>query len=236
MKEVMEVLFDVTYLITVIAMGVMMLRGAEGRKQIKLFGIMTLVLGFGDAFHLVPRVYALCTDGLANHYQMLGFGQFFTSITMTIFYVILYHIAKLRYKLTSKALDVTVYVLAISRILLCLCPKDEWMSMTPPEEWGIYRNIPFLILGILMIVLFYQEARKTSDTPLKWMWLAITLSFGFYIPVVLWADVVPALGALMIPKTVAYVWIVYMGISAMKSDPLPDEGTTDHFQHASAKR
>ena len=48
------------------------------------------------------------------------------------------------------------------------------------------------------------------------MWLAITLSFGFYIPVVLWADTIPAVGALMIPKTCAYVWIVVMGYREMK--------------------
>ena len=43
------------------------------------------------------------------------------------------------------------------------------------------------------------------------MWLAITLSFGFYIPVVLWSDIYPLVGTLMIPKTLAYVWIVWMG-------------------------
>jgi hypothetical protein len=39
----------------------------------------------------------------------------------------------------------------------------------------------------------------------------ITLSFLFYIPMVLFADAVPLLGMLMIPKTRAYVWIVLMG-------------------------
>ena len=43
------------------------------------------------------------------------------------------------------------------------------------------------------------------------MWLAILLSFGFYIPVVLFADQYPLLGMLMIPKTLAYVWVVFMG-------------------------
>ena len=48
------------------------------------------------------------------------------------------------------------------------------------------------------------------------MWLAITLSFAFYVPVVLWADVYPIIGTLMIPKTIAYVWVVWMGFSEMK--------------------
>ena len=35
---------------------------------------------------------------------------------------------------------------------------------------------------------------QTGDRAFRWMWLAIVLSFAFYIPVVLWADVVPLVG------------------------------------------
>ena len=41
--------------------------------------------------------------------------------------------------------------------------------------------------------------------------ITIVLSFGFYIPVVLWADTIPMIGMLMIPKTCAYVWTVLIG-------------------------
>ena len=52
------------------------------------------------------------------------------------------------------------------------------------------------------------------------MWLAIVLSFAFYIPVVLFSGVFPPIGALMIPKTCAYVWIVWMGYKDMKNKEL----------------
>ena len=48
------------------------------------------------------------------------------------------------------------------------------------------------------------------------MWLAIALSFLFYIPVVLWADAMPMMGMLMIPKTCAYAWIVVMGFRGVR--------------------
>ena len=48
------------------------------------------------------------------------------------------------------------------------------------------------------------------------MWLTIVLSFGFYIPVVLWAEKIPAIGLLMIPKTCAYVWTVLIGYFDMR--------------------
>ena len=40
----------------------------------------------------------------------------------------------------------------------------------------------------------------------------------FYIPVVLWADTIPMIGMLMIPKTCAYVWTVLIGYFAMKNE------------------
>lgn len=87
-----------------------------------------------------------------------------------------------------------------------------------PLSWGIYRNIPFAMLGLLVIVLFYRSAKEQGDRAFRWMWLTIVLSFGFYIPVVLSADAVPAIGMLMIPKTCAYVWTVLIGYFAMKKE------------------
>ena len=84
--------------------------------------------------------------------------------------------------------------------------------------WGICRNIPFALLGILVIVLFYRSAKEHEDRAFRWMWLTIVLSFGFYIPVVLWADTIPMIGMLMIPKTCAYVWTVLIGYRAMKQE------------------
>ena len=69
-----------------------------------------------------------------------------------------------------------------------------------------------------MIVLFYRSARAQQDRDFRWMWLTIVLSFAFYIPVVLWADVVPMIGMLMIPKTCAYVWTVLIGYTALKRE------------------
>lgn len=217
MRAIMESGFDLIYLGTVLTLGFLMLR--RGRtKQHKLFGLMAVVLGAGDAFHLVPRMIALCTTGMEEHIVALGMGKLITSITMTVFYLLLYSIWRLRYQVKGKTgLTVLVYALAIVRIALCLCPENAWTSANPPLSWGIYRNIPFLLLGILIIVLFFRSSREAADYSFRWMWLTIVLSFAFYIPVVLWADTVPAVGMLMIPKTCAYVWTVLIGYWDMKN-------------------
>lgn len=219
MQAIGETLFDVVYLTSVIIIGILMIRNCKGNRQFRLYGWMAVILGVGDSFHLVPRALALCTTGLENYTAALGFGKMVTSITMTAFYVLLYYVWKQRYKVQGqKALDALVYALAGIRIALCLMPQNEWMSAQAPLSWGIYRNIPFTLLGILIIILFYSSAKKHHDRAFRWVWLTIVLSFGFYIPVVLWADTIPIVGALMIPKTCAYFWTVWIGYSTMKKE------------------
>jgi hypothetical protein len=218
MQAIMETLFDLVYLTTVVTLGVLMIKNANGNKQYTLFGIMAVVLGLGDSFHLVPRAIALCTTGLRNYTVALGIGKLITSITMTIFYILLYYIWRKRYSISEKrGVTIAVYLLAAMRIILCLFPQNAWTSANPSLSWGIYRNIPFALMGLLIIVLFYKSAKKHNDKSFRFMWLTIVLSFAFYIPVVLWADVYPLIGMLMIPKTCAYVWTVWIGYSDMKN-------------------
>lgn len=219
MQAIVETLFDAVYLISVITLGILMIRGSKENCQFRLFGWMAIVLGAGDSFHLVPRALALCTTGLENYTVPLGLGKWITSITMTVFYVLLYYVWRQRYQIREqRSLTAAVYVLAGIRIILCMFPQNRWLSADAPLSWGIYRNIPFALLGLLIIVLFYRSAKEHKDSAFRWMWLTIVLSFGFYIPVVLWADTIPMIGMLMIPKTCAYVWTVFIGYFAMRKE------------------
>ena len=219
MQAIVETLFDAVYLVSVVTIGIVMMVKGKKSRQFWLFGLMAVVLGLGDSFHLVPRALALCTTGLENFTAALGTGKFITSITMTVFYILLYYVWRIRYQVEGrKGLTVAVYVLSALRIGLCLMPQNQWLSAQAPLSWGIYRNIPFALLGLLIIVLFYQSAKEKRDKTFRFMWLTIVLSFGFYIPVVLWADVIPMIGMLMIPKTCAYVWTVLIGYQAMKKE------------------
>ncbi len=219
MQAIVETLFDAVYLASVITLGVLMIKDSKKNAQFRLFGWMAVVLGAGDSFHLVPRALALCTTGLENYTVPLGLGKWITSVTMTVFYVLLYYVWRQRYQIRGKAgITMAVYALAAARVALCMMPQNQWLSDASPLSWGIYRNIPFALMGLLIIVLFYQSARQHGDSAFRWMWLTIVLSFGFYIPVVLWADMIPMIGMLMIPKTCAYVWTVIIGYSAMKKE------------------
>lgn len=209
-QAIAETVFDVIYLAFALITGLTML--IKGKNSlVKKAGLMAALLGAGDSFHLVPRSYALWTTGLEANAAALGIGKFITSITMTIFYLILYYIWRERYQITGrKNLTATMWILSILRIALCLLPQNQWLAYRQPLLYGILRNIPFAVMGIVIIVIFAQETRKAQDGVFRFMPLAVALSFGFYLPVVLFSGIAPAVGMLMIPKTLAYVWIVLM--------------------------
>lgn len=207
MPALPESIFDICYLVFAIVSGILLLKKSKGRKYVRIFGIMTLLLGCGDALHLVPRVLNYWTDG--DYTAALGIGKLVTSITMTLFYILIEYARRDRYKIAGeKGVLASVWILGIIRIALCCFPQNGWTSAEPSLLWGILRNIPFALLGILTVVLWLRSAK--NDKPLKLMWLAVTLSFLFYIPVVLFAQTMPIIGMLMLPKTCMYVWMIVM--------------------------
>lgn len=213
MRAIMESLFYVIYLIFIVGVGIYMTIN-KNKKDNKLFGLACVILGFGDAFHLIPRSVGLFTKTLDNPSEVLaswlGIGKLVTSITMTIFYVLLYlFIFKKVDKKRNLILDVCVGVLTISRFVLCALPQNGWLHNDSNLTMGIVRNIPFTLLGILVIVLAFINFKELK--PYRGLWILIILSFAFYLPVVLLAGTYSFVGMLMLPKTICYMIIGYLG-------------------------
>ena len=83
MQAIFETLFDIVYLVTVITLGIRMIRNSRGERQYLLYGVMAVTLGCGDAFHLVPRAIALCTTELEHYTAALGIGKLVTTGPIT---------------------------------------------------------------------------------------------------------------------------------------------------------
>ncbi len=212
-----ELIFHIFYLSSVFYMSVKMISAGKNDKIVKLFGIMGFTLGFGDSFHLLPRIYALLTTGLEANAAALGIGKLVTSITMTIFYAILIRIWEVRFNIkNSKNIRVFAGILVAARIILSVMPQNKWTLYSAPVSWGIYRNIPFVILGVLVVYLVLKEAVKNKDNIFRKIGIGIIISFACYIPVVLFATTFRLVGILMIPKTLAYLWIVYIGYKELR--------------------
>lgn len=209
-----ESAFDVLYLLFAVVSGCVILAKARNRTE-RLMGLSALILGCGDAFHLIPRVI--------NHFSAteptaaLGIGKLVTSVTMTVFYVLLYYVW-LGYfdEKNNKGVTALVWISAAIRVALCAFPQNGWLENGSDLTWGILRNVPFVILGAAICLLYFRT--RNDSRRFRPVWIYILLSFLFYIPVTVGAGAVPLLGMLMLPKTVCYILLILTFLLAVVKD------------------
>ncbi|MDR1018073.1 MAG: hypothetical protein LBM02_05170 [Lachnospiraceae bacterium] len=166
------------------------------------WGVAALTLGFGDFFYLFPRI--LTSFGYKKDLNSaMGYGKFINSITSTGFYVILYILfLKFENFYNSLALSFIIIILVLTRLILCLLPGNRWRENTYVGYLNIWRNLPFILLGIIVSDMFLYFSR----VPI--IGIFIILSLAFYVPVVLFANRNPKLEFLMFPRTMMYVGII----------------------------
>lgn len=213
MPQIGEAVFCIAYLVFGLIAAIIFFVNANGSRALLLFGVLTLVLGGGDAFHLVPRVLkAFCGDSPKIEWWS-GLGLMVSSITMTVFYVLLFYIWEAVFPQATypSGLLVLIWGSAVIRIILCLFPQNNWFRSEGNPAWGIYRNIPFAVTGLCLVILFFISG-NTGGYGLWMMSVAIIISFACYFPVVLLAKKKPMVGMLMMPKTIAYIWMISMGL------------------------
>ncbi len=106
----MEAIFDTCYLLFDLVAGFIFLAKANSNILFTLYGILTLTLCGGDAFQLVPRIIRTFKG---TNDKIIGLQV--SSITMTVFYIILLYIWKLTFP-TLKApfiVEAMIYISAI---------------------------------------------------------------------------------------------------------------------------
>ncbi len=211
--QLAECVFDIVYLIFVFSSAIIFLMNANGKPVLYQYALLCLVLGAGDAFHLLPRVKKhMLGDDERTTVQMRR-GLQITSITMTFFYLILYMIweSLFRQLPVPGAVSWLIYVTVVARVIICLLPQNQWLTQKGDFKLSICRNAILLITGILIGGLFLYSG-DLGGFGLWKMAIAILISFACYIPVVIWSKQKPMIGMLMIPKTMAYMWMIVMGL------------------------
>ena len=213
MPQIGEAVFCIAYLIFDLIAAIIFFVNANGSRALLLFGVLTLVLGGGDAFHLVPRVIKAFRGDSPKVEWWSGLGLMVSSITMTAFYVLLFYVWKAIFPQVthSPVLPIVIWISAAVRVILCLFPQNNWFHAEGNQAWGIYRNLPFAVTGACLVILFFISG-NTNGYHLWLMSVAVIISFACYFPVVLLAKKKPMVGMLMIPKTMAYIWMIGMGL------------------------
>jgi hypothetical protein len=215
-----EILFNVTYLVVVWTLVIVMLRhlptvSPADRPVAVRFTWAFALLALGDTGHVGFRVLAYLLGGLEAHPLLVGLGALSTAYTVTLFYMLMLDIWRLRFK---KPLGVFGWVLlgaGVVRLIVMAFPQNQWGQIIPPYNWSLLRNALLVVQGLGVMVLILRDAIRTGDTPFKWIGVMIAFSYAFYAPVILWSAQAPMLGMLMIPKTCAYLAVAIIGYQAL---------------------
>lgn len=214
--DLMEAVFDTCYLLFDLIAGILFFAFSHGSLLFLLYGILTWTLCFGDAFHLVPRVLRAVKGSNEKIERQLGIGLQISSITMTVFYILLLYIWKQTfYEMTAPVmLEILIWVSAAIRIAVCMLPQNNWCGKEGNRKLSVIRNAVFAVTGICVIVLYVMSG-NTYGYHMTRMAAAIVVSFGCYLPVTLLSKKMPKIGMLMIPKTCAYIWMIVMGLQLL---------------------
>jgi len=219
----MEVVFNLAYLVVIYALVAMMsakLAAADDEQHLlRRFRDGFLLLAMGDTGHVGFRVVALIRGGLESRVDvfwasipLVGIGALATAVTVTFLYMTLLDAWRVRFGAPRSALFWTLMGLGVLRLLLFLPPQNEWGSVVPPWGWSLVRNAPLAVLGVTVAALMIRDGRRAQDrTWVQLGWLIVG-SYAFYAPVILFVQRVPAIGMLMIPKTLMYLamaWLAY---------------------------
>lgn len=217
LRMYVEVGFNVSYLIAVWALvAVMYLRREQVapalRRQAALVMGAFALLALGDTGHVGFRVWAYALGSLESVWTvggvslgLVGLGALATAVTVTFFYVLVMQLWRERFKRRYGLFEYFLLAMAVVRLLLMLLPQNDWNSTVPPQPWSILRNLPLTILGLGAAYLILRDARAAGDSTYRNIGLSILVSYACYIPVILFVQVMPVIGMLMIPKTLAYL-------------------------------
>lgn len=227
LRMYVEVGFNIIYLIVVWTMtGIMSLRmgkvNEKNRKSANLFRWAFLLLALGDTGHVGFRVAAYALGGLEQNNLLVGLGALATAVTVTFFYVVMLFIWRDRFNGKFGMLEYALLASVPIRLLVMTFPQNDWGNSVPPEFWGIFRNAFLVFLGVGVLYLYLRDSIKHKDRLFRWIGYCIFFSYLFYTPVILFARDIPAIGMLMIPKTIMYVAIQFLAYRGLWEQNSPD--------------
>lgn len=226
MRMWVELGFDIAYLLVIWWLVAAMVARRAGLAPADAPVAQRLLLAFlllalGDSGHVGLRVVAYALGGFDPHAELsaaasalIGLGALATATTLTLFYMLMADSWRARFGRGWGWPALALLAAGLARLAIMSLPQNAWESAVPPQPWSLYRNLPLIVQGLGVAALMLRDAQAQGDRLFRWIGRLILVSYACYLPVVLWVQRVPALGMLMIPKTVAYVAIAVLAYRA----------------------
>ena len=217
LRMVTEIGFNLFYLICIWYLVIRMYasRKYDSYRDRGVGGLLRfgfLLLAIGDTGHVGFRVWAYLLGSLDStvslfgwDFPLVGAGALSTAILVTALYMLMAEAERRRFNQPFNLLYVFIFLAGIARFVIMALPGNEWGNSVPPAEMSLYRNIPLTAMGLVLAIAMLWHARRKKDGVFTWLSILIFISFAFYLPVILLVQKIPAIGMLMIPKTIAYL-------------------------------
>lgn len=218
-----ETPFNIIYLIIVWWLVIVMynrrsLPAESDRRTASLIIWAFFFLGLGDIGHVGFRVVAFALGGLDatvtifnQQLRLAPMGSLATAITFTFFYIVMIMLWHARFHREYGWFGYLLFFIAFLRLVLMTHPSNAWNNIDPQYPWSIYRNIPLMLMQLGVAFLILRDAIAEQDRTFIWIGVMILISFICYAPVIFFHREMPLLSMLMIPKTVAYLVIAFLG-------------------------
>lgn len=192
----------------------------ETRSLLKWPFLAVLILALGDSFHTIPRIYRTISGHtlptlltwFGRPWDWIALGLVISSATMSLFYLFLFQYRQERRGVPWDFWSWVMLGLLVVRLGLIPCPLNGWEGSAAPG-WRIYRNIPFTLMGLMVILALFRDRSEADGRDRRLLeaiaWCLVA-SFATYWVTVLGAEQYPVLGAMMLPKTIAYLIAVIL--------------------------
>jgi len=210
--------FYIIFIIISCIAGIHMLIKSNGDKKVTIFGLMVLLLGVGESFHLVPRIFEIFSNSSKDYGAMIETGRFIASLSIIFVYYILFWFCNVLCNTSpTKKRNITLIILGILSIAVSIL---FWN--TDDTLFVLLRNVPTIVIGLLVVVYFNGQTSSILNHPFKYLGLALILSLLFTIGFELLGQDYPFFIILMMPKTLMYIWIILMGYIAYRKERLSE--------------
>ena len=222
-----EVFFNVIYISIVTVLIVKMVSrfsrvSAENKRAARFLLLAFGLLTGGDLIHLGFRIAGFALGTFDKYYVFMGMelnpvgiGALITGITFTLFYVAMLFLWRARFGKPFGITGCLLLVIAVFRLCLMLFPENQWNNSNPPQPWFAIRTFPLILQQVGTAYLMLRESKAEGDVCFSWIGIMMTVSFLFLLPIAFYIHAFPLLGMLMIPKTVTYIVMAFLGFSAL---------------------
>jgi hypothetical protein len=211
-RFMMEIPFNVGYLVYILCIVALMTRGmkrlsAESIPIARQVWLSFLALAIGDLGHVGARIYSFSAGGLQDHPVLLGIGGLAEELAITALFMFWAEVWRLRFGHPRNAMYWVLMIAGVIHFAIMIPPQNQWTSASPPYDWVLYRNLPWVVQGFGVGFLMIKDGRTKKDALATRLGIYICLSHFIYNSAVYLAAFNPVVMMLMIPGTIVYmVW------------------------------